>query len=227
MCYDYAMDWPLLAPLNQDERAAVLAAARRRSFAKGEVVFHEGDPSDSMHLVVSGHLAVRVSTPDGERATLNVLSAGDIVGELSLLQREGTHQRSASVLALEATETLVLSARAFRELCDRHPGVQRLVADMLAVRVRELSGRLLETMYVGLDRRLYRCLLDLAEVYGSGSGDPVIPLTQDHLADLVGGTRPSVNQVLQRLLAQGIIELGRGRVVLRDVGALRGKAART
>ena len=220
------MDWPLLASLNDDERDAVRAAARNRNFAKGEVVFHEGDPSDSMHLVVSGHLAVRVSTPDGERATLNVLSEGDTVGELSLLRRDVAQPRSATVVALEATQTRVLSAKAFHDLCDRHPGVQRLLADLLAVRVRESSGRLLETMYVGLDRRLYRCLLDLAEVYRSGSADSVIPLTQEHLADLVGGTRPSVNQVLQRLLAQGVIELGRGRVVVRDLELLQKKAGR-
>jgi CRP-like cAMP-binding protein len=210
------MDWPLLAPLTADARAAVLAAARRRSFAAGEVVFHEGDPADSMHLVEAGHLLVRVSTPDGDRATLNVLGAGDIVGELSLVHRDGATPRSATVAALEPSTTRVLSAAAFHELCDRHPGVHRMLTDMLAVRVRELSGRLLETMYVGLDQRLYRSLLHLADVFAAGSDRPVIPLTQEHLADLVGGTRPSVNQVLQRLRAQGVIELGRGRVILLD-----------
>ena len=219
-----AMDWPLLAPLTEDARAAVLAAARRRGFAAGEVVFHEGDPADSMHLVESGHLIVRVSTPDGDRATLNVLSAGDIVGELSLVHRDGATPRSATVAALEASQTRVLPATAFHELCDRHPGVQRLLTDMLAVRVRELSSRLLETMYVGLDRRLYRSLLHLADVFGTGTGRLVIPLTQEHLADMVGGTRPSVNQILQRLRTQGIIELGRGRVIVLDRRTLTVKA---
>ena len=83
--------------------------------------------------------------------------------------------------------------------------------------MRELKkrNRLLESMYVGLDRRLYRCLLDLAEIDGPDEARPVIPFTQEQLADLVGGTRPSVNQVLQRLLAQGVIEVGRGQVVMR------------
>lgn len=218
------MNWPLLAPLAEAERTAVLAAARRRTFAKGEVVFHEGDPADSMHLVVSGHLAVRVSTPDGDRATLNVLSPGDTVGELSLVRRGRSTHRSATVVALDAAETRVIAATAFHDLCDGHPAVRELLVDLLADRVRELSGRLLDARYVGLDRRLYRCLLDLADVYGDGSATAVIPLTQDHLADLVGGTRPSVNQVLQRLLGQGVIELGRGRVVVRDRQALVRKA---
>ena len=99
------MDWPLLAPLNAEERTATLQAARRRSFAKGEAVVHEGDPADCLHLLVSGHLAVQVSTPDGEHATLNVLGPGAHVGELALLSGGPAQQRSATVVALDAAET--------------------------------------------------------------------------------------------------------------------------
>ena len=218
------MDWPLLASLDADERAVVIAAARQHTFRKGEVVFHEGDPADAMHLVAAGHLAVQVATPDGERVTLNVLSPGDSVGELSLVRRGAPDLRSATVVALDAAETRVLGMGVFQELCQSHPGVQDLVVAALADRVRDLSGRLLEQMYVGLDRRLYRRLLDLAEVYANGTASAVVPLTQEQLADLVGGTRPTVNQVLQRLQAQQVIELGRGRLTVLDVAALRRKA---
>src|SRR6476661_2129931 len=98
------MEWPLLAPLPPAPREAVLQAARRRRFGKGEVVFHEGDPADSLHLVTAGHLAVQVSTPGGDRATLNVLGPGAHVGELALLP--DVHQRSATVTALDSAETL-------------------------------------------------------------------------------------------------------------------------
>lgn len=218
------MDWPLLAPLPADARDAVIAAARRRTFGKGEVVFHEGDPADALHLVTSGHLAVQVATPDGERATLNVVGAGSHVGELALLPGSAHHHRSATVLALVPAETRVLSASAFQALREQFPAVDRILVDLLADRVRELSDRLLESMYVGLDRRVYRCLLRLNEVYAVGPAPAVVPMTQDQLSDLVGGTRPSVNQVLQRLQDQGVIELGRGRVTLLDPGTLARKA---
>lgn len=223
------MDWPLLAPLSPEARAALLSAARRRSFHRAEVVFHEGDPADALHLVTSGHVAVQVATPDGERATLNVLGPGSHVGELALLPGHQALQRSATVLALSATETRVLSAAAFHAVREEFPAVNQILVDLLAERVRELSGRLLETMYVGLDRRVYRCLLRLHEVYGEpatgAAGVPVVvPLTQDQLSDLVGGTRPSVNQVLQRLQDQRVIELGRGRVVVLDRATLARKA---
>lgn len=217
------MEWPLLAPLPAEAREAVLRVARRRTFSRGEVVFHEGDPADSLHLVTRGHLTVQVSTPQGDRATLNVLGPGSHVGELALLP--DTHQRSATVTALDEAETRVLSASAFDELRRAHPEVDQILVRLLADRVRELSERLLEAMYDGLDRRLYRCLYRLGRVYVQDSGPVTIPMTQDQLSDLVGGTRPSVNQVLQRLVDEGVVELGRGRVVLHDVRALRRKAA--
>ena len=118
----------------------------------------------------------------------------------------------------------MLSAAAFHTVREQFPAVNQILVDLLAERVRELSNRLLESMYVGLDRRVYRCLLRLDAVYADGSGPVVVPLTQDQLSDLVGGTRPSVNQVLQRLQDQRVIELGRGRVVVLDRQTLARKA---
>src|SRR4051794_33039038 len=160
------MTWPLLQALSDTERAALLANTRRRVLGRGEVLFHEGDTADALYLVESGHLAVRVSTPDGERVTLNVLRGGDVVGELSLLEDGKAGQRSATVLALEGAVTRVLSRHAFAALCESQPGVRPLLALALAHRVRELSGRLLEAMYVGLDRRVHRRLLELHHSFG-------------------------------------------------------------
>jgi|KBSSwiStaDraftv2_1062776.scaffolds.fasta_scaffold162939_2 CRP-like cAMP-binding protein len=220
------MDWPLLASIPEDERRHFLATARRRSFARNEVVMHEGDPADSLHLVESGRLAVRVSTPDGSVAMLNVLSRGDYFGELALLRDASNKQRSATVIALEPSVTWCITEGAFRELRTRHPAVDHVVTALLVRRVEELSARLLETLYLGLDRRVYRRLDELARLYaGEDSAAAVsVPLTQDHLAEMVGGTRQSVNQVLQRLATQHVVELGRARVVITDRAALHRKA---
>jgi len=218
------MEWPLLSSLDEGERRELLATTRRRTFGRGEVLVHEGDPADSLHLVESGRLAVRVTTPDGETATLNVLGPGDYFGELSLLDGK-TPTRSASIVALEAAQTRSLSATHFRELRHRHRGAEQLLLALLARRVEELSARLLEVMYDGLDRRVHRRLAELARLYADRPDGPVVvPLTQEHLAELVGGTRPSVNQVLQRLASEDIVELGRGRIVVLDRSGLARKA---
>jgi CRP-like cAMP-binding protein len=218
------MDWLLLAPLSDGERAKVLSTALPRRFARGEVILHEGDPADSLHLVSKGRLAVRSLTPDGDAVMLNLLVPGDYFGELALLHQERPSHRTATVLALEPAETLSLSAAAFRQLCETHPRVEHLLTTLLAQRVEELSKRLLEALYVGLDRRVYRRLVELCDVYGTQDDVSIIPLTQDQLADLVGGTRPSVNQVLQKLAAQEVLVLGRGRIEVRDRAMLQRRA---
>ena len=215
------MEWPLLTPLPDVERDQLLASTRHRSYDRGEILVREGDPSDSLHLVESGRLAVRVDTPAGDTAMLNVLGPGAWFGELSLLGREAP-VRTATVVALEPATTRTLATADFSDLRQRHAATGELLLTLLSRRVEELSGRLVEAMYDGLDQRVCRRLLDLVETYRSdGEGAPVtIPLTQEQLAGMVGGTRPSVNEVLQRLTQQGVVELGRGRIVVHQSGEL-------
>jgi len=214
--------WPLLSSLAESDRAELLAVARARTFAKGDIVCHEGDPADSLHLVADGHFAVRVSLPSGDAAMVNHLGPGDCFGELALLRPDG--RRTATVTALESARTLVVTESAFRRLCERHPEVHRSLTVLLADRVDNLSHDVLELLYVGLDRRVYRRLDRLARSYGAGAGPGtgpvVVPLTQAQLAELTGGTRPSVNQALQRLVKESVITLGRGRVEVLDPAAL-------
>ena len=78
-------DSPFFQDVPKEEIERVLATARRRRFSTSEVVFHEGDPGDSLHVIVEGHFAVRVTTPYGDVATLVVLDGGEIFGEMALL----------------------------------------------------------------------------------------------------------------------------------------------
>lgn len=223
------VEWPLLSTLDHADQAEVVAAARRRTYEPGDVVVQEEDVADSLHLVVSGHLAVRTLTPDGETALLNVVGPGATIGELSLVATDGPARRSATVVALDAVETRVLTVSAFAALGAAHPGVYRWAAVLLAQRVRDLSGRVRDLMFVDLEARVCAALVDLAATYGGSDADRghvVIPLTQEHLSGFIGGTRPSVNQVLQRLVADGLVELGRSRVTVLDRAALSRLAGR-
>lgn len=218
--------WRLLEPLRADDREALLAVARRRTFARNEVLCHEGDPADSLHLVEAGHLAVHAGLASGETATFTILSPGDYFGELALLRAD--HRRTATVTALEPSRTLVIAAGAFDALCRVNPGAERVVSTVLADRIDILSRRLLEAMYESLDRRVCRRLLELARSYvGSvgSAGSVTIPLSQTQLAGLVGATRPSVNQVLQRLVQLEVISLSRSRIEVLDVAALERRLA--
>ena len=207
------MEWDLLKGVPEDRVRELLAGSRRRRFARREVLFHAGDPAASVHLVAKGRLAVRVTTPLGDVATLHVVVAGDVLGEMALLAPGGV--RSATAIALEPTETLMIDASAFADLRRSEPEFTEALVRLLANRVRQLNDRLLEALYVPVDTRLLRLVGELAEVYGAD-----IPLTQEDLAGLAGATRATVNRVLRREEKDGTLTLGRGRVTVVNREAL-------
>lgn len=209
------MHWRLLDPLDDEERRRLLSVARRRRYRRAEVVFHEGDPGDSLHLLERGHVSIRRSTPMGDVVALLVLGPGDVFGELALVG--GGTVRSSTVQALDAVETLTLHREQFDELRQEHPGVDRILVEALSAGIQRLSDRLLETLYVPVHTRVLRRLVELAEVYGTDG----IPLTQDDLAGLAGTSRPSANKALRAAEDAGLVKVGRGRVAVLDLAELR------
>ena len=85
------MRWPLFDEVPEAEVTRLLSIARRRTFSRGEVVFHEQDPADTLHLIVKGHYVVRVTTPLGDTAIFSVLGPGEMFGELALLEAHHWH----------------------------------------------------------------------------------------------------------------------------------------
>jgi len=209
----------LLDELSDQDRDRLLAVSGRRTFARNEVVFHEGEPGETLHIVQRGRLAVRVTSTGGDVATLAVLSPGRFFGELALLQDH--HSRTATVVALESAETVTLSRAVFAEARRSHPELVDVVNRLLAETVERLSQALLEAMYLGVDERVARRLVELAEIYGSGTARIVVPITQDELAGMAGTTRPTANLVLGRLAEAGAVRLERGRIEVTDLAALR------
>jgi CRP/FNR family cyclic AMP-dependent transcriptional regulator len=214
--------WALFDGLALEQTRAVLGLARRRKFSRGEVVFHEGDPGDTLHLVDRGHVAVRVTTPLGDMATLRIIGPGEYFGELALVSPA---PRSATVTALEPTETLVLHRDQINRVRLEHPEVEQVLLDLVVGEVRRLSAALLDAMYAPVPLRLARQLVGLARSYqADAQGRVVIPLTQDDLASLCGTTRPTINQLIGKLTANKLLEVARGRVILTDLPGLARKA---
>jgi CRP/FNR family cyclic AMP-dependent transcriptional regulator len=218
-------DWPLLRSLSEEDRRQVLSAARRRRFTRREVLFHEGDPGDTLHLIDKGRVAIRITTPLGDAATVGVLGRGDVVGEMAILEEGG--RRGATVMALEATETLSIDRSAFLELRRRYPGVDLFMFDVLMANVRRVNVQLMEALFVPVDRRVIRRLLSLADIYAQRDQvDGVeVALTQDDLASLAGTSRATVNRVLRQAEEAGAVSLSRGRIRVSD-RALLAKRAR-
>jgi CRP/FNR family cyclic AMP-dependent transcriptional regulator len=218
------MEWPLLAAVPEDQLREVLAIARRRSFAEGEVVFHQNDPADTLHLIRSGHVAVRIDAGRGDSVIAAILGPGEMFGELALLDPDAL--RSATIVAMEATETLSVHQLDFGRLRRQTPAAAEVLIALLSAQVRRLSQHLVEALYVPADKRVLRRVVDMARVYASeeDGGEVVVPLTQDHLADLAGTSRITVNRTLRGEQERGTLELARGRTVIRDVEAIEARA---
>ncbi|HEY2373864.1 MAG TPA: Crp/Fnr family transcriptional regulator [Gaiellaceae bacterium] len=217
------MEWKLLAGVPEEEVRELLRIARRRRFARNEVVFHRDDPGDSLHLIQTGRFSVRVMTPLGDVATIAVRGPGETFGEMALIAEQS--RRSATVTALEEAETFAVYREEFEQLRRRHPGVDQILHRFLTGEVRRLNELLLEALYLPAEKRLLRRLVELAAVYDAGDGEISISLTQEAIAELAGVGRPTVNQLLRDEEKRGTIALERGRTRVLDLDEL-GRRAR-
>jgi CRP/FNR family transcriptional regulator, cyclic AMP receptor protein len=203
------MDWRLLEGVPAVDVRRLLSIARRRRFARNEIVFHRDDPGDSLHLIATGRFAIRVMTPLGDTVTIAVRGPTESFGEMALVGRD-TH-RTATVLALEPAETFAVFKDEFHRLRAQYPSINEVLFAFLVGEIRMLNERLLEALYVPADRRILRRLRDLGNDPGAE-----IPLTQEALAELAGTSRSTVNRVLRDEERRGTVALSRGRTRVLD-----------
>ncbi len=185
------------------------------------MIFHEGDPAGALHLIDSGHVAIRLTTLLGDVAIVDVLQRGDCFGERVLVHGDG--ERSAAAVALDSVETLTLDPASFERLSEGRPETSRFLMLVLSERLGATNQRLLEARYTSADQRLYRCIHRLAGQFGAFDGDP-IPLTQSDIASMTGITRSTANRLLRQAVDDGVIATGRGRIHVVDPEMLRRRA---
>jgi CRP/FNR family transcriptional regulator, cyclic AMP receptor protein len=211
------VEWRLLEDVPAEQIRDLLKIARRRRFSRNEVVFHRDDPGDSLHLISKGRFAIQVMTPLGDTTTIAVRGPGESFGEMALV---GGVRRSATVAALEESETFSIYQPDFDRLRREHHAVGDVLVRFLVNEVRMLNERVLEALYVPVERRVVRRLVELAELYPSADGVPEITMTQEAIAELAGAKRPTVNRVLREEADRGLIELLRGKIRILDLEGL-------
>ncbi|HEV8545126.1 MAG TPA: Crp/Fnr family transcriptional regulator [Candidatus Limnocylindrales bacterium] len=200
---------------------SLAAALRLRRFRKAETVFHQGDPGDALFIVASGSVKVVLPSDEGaEPAIVAILGAGEFFGELAIL--DGA-PHSATIVAVEPTEILVLHRDAFLGLIDTQPELRRALLASLAVEIRRLTGHVEDLHFLDLPGRLASRILRLAakeQANASGSVRIPWPYTQSELAGMIGGSRQSVNRLLADLSDEGLIRIERDGLIVTDVDRL-------
>ncbi|HEY8989540.1 MAG TPA: Crp/Fnr family transcriptional regulator [Candidatus Limnocylindrales bacterium] len=219
---------PLFAGLDADGLTSMTRGMRVRRFRRGETIFHLGDPGDALFIVMAGSIKITLPADTGDEAILATLRPGDFFGELALL--DGA-PRSATAVAIEATETYILPRDQFRELVATEPVMREALLATLAAEVRRLTHHVEELHFLDITGRLASRLARLAAESGArrladGSVQLAGPLTQGDLAAMIGCTRQSVNKLLGMFSEEGLIRLDRDRIVILDLEGLARSAHR-
>ncbi len=199
----------LFQPLWPEERLRLATQMRPKHFAKGEVLFHQDDPATHLYVISAGTVKISIQEESGREVLVAVYRGGDVVGELALFD-EGL--RSATVTALAETLVYSLSGTDLFAVLERNPRALRNLLARLTRIVRRLSGQVGDFVFLDLESRVAKYLLDLSELSPGKS----VELTQEDLASFVGGTRAAVNRVLADLEKLGAITIGRRHVEILD-----------
>ena len=214
-------DHAFIDALTPSARDALVASGHTRRYPKGSLVFADGDESHDVLIIQTGAVKVVAGAANGREVILDVLHAGELLGELSAVD-DGP--RSATVYALVATEVLVVERRDFRQRLAEHASIGTALLTVLARRLRGTSRRQLEFGSNDALGRLCQRVLDLGQRYGhrdeSGRVSVDVPLSQTELASWAGLSREAVVKGLRSLRTLGWIESDGKRLTIIDERAL-------
>ena len=211
---------PIFAHLTPEQLRPLTDKLLRRRFQRGEVIFHEDDPGDRMHIVVEGGVKISVTSEDGREKNLALFKPGECFGEMSLL--DGSN-RSATATAIEALETMVLMREDFLGFLKEHPEAAADTISLLTQRLRNVNQMLVDTAFLDVPTRVAKQLLALVE---DSPGDAprtepiVVNLGQDELASLVGASRETVSRALNSYRRMGVLTTSHRRITIMDRDAL-------
>ncbi|HSC80233.1 MAG TPA: Crp/Fnr family transcriptional regulator [Chitinolyticbacter sp.] len=213
----------LFCELSHDELAELAQHAELRETRPKQVIVQQGSNGDEMYAVLRGRLKVSRNTEDGREATLCILEAGEVFGEIAMLDGG---VRSASVETLESCELLVLKRDAVLSHLDSHPKVMRALIAALCQRLRAADDLLQDLLFLNLPERLGKMLRQLGDAHGDRQADGSVlidlKLTQQEIANLVGASRESVNKQLNAWIEQGWVAQEHGHIRLIAIERLPG-----
>jgi len=216
----------LFSGLSAEERAAIAAQARIRTFKAGETVFNLGSPGDYMMALLSGAVRISVPSPDGRELVLTRIQPGEVFGELAVLDGK---ERSADAVAETPCTLAMLYRHDILSFFQRNPSAWPKLVEVLCQRLRRTDQVFAEVALLQLPARLAKMMLRLLESR-SGSApakEGKIGFSQRELANMVGGTRESVNRCLSNWQRRGIVQISEGWIVVMNQDALEDMAEST
>jgi CRP-like cAMP-binding protein len=211
----------LFGKLSASEIDSLISYSRLERYPSGREIFAKGSPGQSLVAVLRGSIKISSLSNEGKEIIFNIINAGEIFGEIAVLDGE---ERSADATAMTDCELLVLNRRDFLHLLENRVDLCMIMLRILCQRLRQTSEQVEDVMFRHLESRLAKRLLHLAEragPLGLQSTSVELHVSQRELGNMAGGSRESVNKILQNWHRQGMIDLGKSSVLIRDIEALR------
>ena len=216
---------PIFAHVNPEQLQPLTGKLHRRRYQRGEVVFHQDDPADRLHIIVHGKVRISITSEDGREKDLALLQQGECFGEMALL--DGS-RRSATASAIDPLETMILFREDFLEFLDQHPEVVEDTTGMLTRRLRAVNRMLGDLAFLDVPTRVAKQLLELAKAStgeAAWQGPVEVAVGQEELARLVGASRETVSRSLNSYRRLGILQTSHRRITIQDWQALERMAA--
>ncbi len=204
---------PLLSSLNEQQLETLAAGSSRRNYPKGRTIVSEGEPSQSLYILLSGRAKVQRSDSEGKEVILAVLGSGDFFGEMSLIDDS---PRSASVITLESCDFMAINKDSFKSMLLQSNEMCMAVMKGLVKRLREADQKIETLALLDVYGRVARVLLDFSEHV---NGERVVKnkLPRQEIAKMIGASREMVSRVMKGLELDGyIVPMTEGRLLLRE-----------
>jgi CRP/FNR family transcriptional regulator, cyclic AMP receptor protein len=214
-----------LSLLTVDERSRLHDLGHLRHFPRGAVMMYEGEPGERVMILDSGRAKITQIVEGGRETLLSIRDPGDVMGEIAFVDGLA---RMATVTALEPVEALVIPSSVFRRHLESAPRVAMALLEVVVRRFRETTAKRTEFTASDTTGRLAARLIELADRYGENQDGGIqitLALSLDELVAWTGASRAGVTKALQTLRDLGWIETSRGRILIRDLSALRSRAA--
>jgi len=222
---DFLTTVPIFSNLGPEQLRPLTAKLRRFQYQRGEVIFHQDDPADRMHMIAQGMVRISIISEDGREKDIALLPPGECFGEMALLDGSS---RSATATAIEPSQTFALYRQDFMDFLQENPQVVAETTSLLTRRLRSVNQMLGDMAFLSVPARLAKQLLELSSTYAGGAsqqGAVEVPIGQDELARLVGASRETISRALNSYRRLGILTTSHRRITITNREALERMAS--
>jgi CRP/FNR family transcriptional regulator, cyclic AMP receptor protein len=209
---------PIFCDLTPEALEQLCRYAKHFTLKRGATIFSKGDPGNSLFAVIAGTVKISISSADGRSAILNLIGAGELFGEIAVLDGQA---RTADATATSHCEIFAIDRRDFLPFVAAHPDLAMKFIELLCTRLRWTSDQVEQVILQNLPGRLAGALLRLTEKYNLAPSGHAIAITQQELSEMVGMTRESINKQLRVWAARNWVRLEHGAIVVLDAASLQ------